>query len=447
MTDKQKQIYLNLLSDGFDTYVADGRMDMDVPGDDLLGQYVRDIVDRNPHLGGADPETRDSFKEGLQSFLGDMMDKFNHIDRSAEPENLLRTRFSQGSPGQRRALWSRVKELAKSGYSPTELNTDGYDSQLRPDNEQQIYDMFLEDWQQAARKRIRKTKTNLLASSSAQWERDSRSSTRQDYHARLVVRETLRRYPVLDEIARIMGRCHDQADDDPTRLSRCDSPSTLSATPSSEEIDRITLGNDIERVLPSEISYLAGSDTEMIFMARYADRQLQQFSTPGGELSVRQRDMPRPRPIRGPIIVSVDTSGSMEGYASEIAFAMLHRLVEIARRQHRPCYLITYSVRCKAMDLSQACGWSRIREFLRDSYTGGTNGERMLREAINQLHTDRYSMADVLIITDFAFAPPVPNTLGLIRMEQSCDTRFYGLQIGKINTPYTQILNRIWVVE
>ena len=137
----------------------------------------------------------------------------------------------------------------------------------------------------------------------------------------------------------------------------------------------------------------------------------------------------------------------MEGYASEIAFAMLHRLVEIARRQHRPCYLITYSVRCKAMDLSQACGWSRIREFLRDSYTGGTNGERMLREAINQLHTDRYSMADVLIITDFAFAPPVPNTLGLIRMEQSCDTRFYGLQIGKINTPYTQILNRIWVVE
>ena len=71
----------------------------------------------------------------------------------------------------------------------------------------------------------------------------------------------------------------------------------------------------------------------------------------------------------------------------------------------------------------------------------------MLREAIRQLHTDDFSMADVLIISDFAFAPPQPDTLAAIRREQALDTRFYGLRIGHLNTPYDNILDKIWQVE
>ena len=70
----------------------------------------------------------------------------------------------------------------------------------------------------------------------------------------------------------------------------------------------------------------------------------------------------------------------------------------------------------------------------------------MLRDALRCLDATDYRMADVLIISDFAFAPPQPETLAAIRRCQSSDTRFYGLQIGSILNPYASILNRIWTI-
>ena len=137
----------------------------------------------------------------------------------------------------------------------------------------------------------------------------------------------------------------------------------------------------------------------------------------------------------------------MDGRASELALAMLYQLLEIARSEKRQCYLITFSVRSQAIDLSQPGEWRRLESFLSNSYTGGTNGEQMLRDAIRQLHTENYSMADVLIISDFAFATPLPATLSAMRAEQHLGTRFYGLKIGRLITPYASVLDKIWTVE
>ena len=101
MTDSRKQILLNYFADGFDTYLADGRMPAGVEGDDVLAQYVRGVVDRNPNLGGADPDYREAFKDNMQAFLGEMIDGFEKIDRDGEPEQLLHNRFVNGSPGER----------------------------------------------------------------------------------------------------------------------------------------------------------------------------------------------------------------------------------------------------------------------------------------------------------------------------------------------------------
>ena len=60
------------------------------------------------------------------------------------------------------------------------------------------------------------------------------------------------------------------------------------------------------------------------------------------------------------------------------------------------------------------------------------------------LNTDNYSMADVLIISDFEFNLPLSPTRKKIEEEQKKGTRFYGLQIGKVHNGYDTILDRIW---
>ena len=448
MTDSRKQILLNYFADGFDTYLADGRMPAGVEGDDVLAQYVRGVVDRNPNLGGADPDYREAFKDNMQAFLGEMIDGFEKIDRDGEPEQLLHNRFVNGSPGERRAMWRQVSQLTGMKYTQADLDTAGYDSQLTAANEQVIFDMFAREWGDALARRTSRTKHNLLSSASAEWEKSCERRCRQDYRVRKQLRKSMNRYPQLAAIAGIIGRRENTVSRDHTSLARRYSPTSISTAVTSLEIDRITTGNDLECTIPTEFSYLAHPETELIFMMRYSLRQLQQFSSPGRDSSVKApRAEVNPRPAQGPIIVSVDTSSSMDGRASELALAMLYQLLEIARSEKRQCYLITFSVRSQAIDLSQPGEWRRLESFLSNSYTGGTNGEQMLRDAIRQLHTENYSMADVLIISDFAFATPLPATLSAMRAEQHLGTRFYGLKIGRLITPYASVLDKIWTVE
>lgn len=447
MTEQQKEMVLNYYADGFDLYLSTGRMP-DVEGDDLLGQYIRDLIDRNPNLGGSDPDFKESFKENLQSFLGEMLDRFNDIDRALEPEKLLMNQFADGTLSERRVLWDKVKSLTKEKYQPSDLDADGYDLQLNGGNEDLTYEMFAKEWGDASKKRQQRIKRQVLASSSRQWEATSRNFCEQDYFVRLQFRKSLSQYPIIDEIAKIIGRQRSFMTDDTSNLANKYLSSSIAPTPSYEEIDRIVEGNNLERVIPSEFSYLADSDTEMLFMARYVQRQLQQFMAPGNNMAVKDTcHVPQPRQAYGPIIVSVDTSGSMDGQPKEIAMSMLYQLLSIARRENRRCYLITFSVRSRSINLSEPGQWRNLDKFLSHSFSGGTNGEQMLRDAIRSLRTDDFTMADVLIISDFAFALPLPETIAAIRGNQSLGTRFYGLQIGVINNPYFDILDKIWVIN
>lgn len=253
--------------------------------------------------------------------------------------------------------------------------------------------------------------------------------------------------PVIDEIVRIIGRGDKTSSDETVRLAGSYKPAVISSTPSFKEIDRITTGNNLERIIPAEYLYLADTQTEMLFLARYAQRRLQQFAAPGNEKSFKNPAINTiARPVYGPIIVSVDTSSSMDGRPAKIAIAAMHQILSLAKKERRACYLITFSVRSKAIDLTEPGRWKMVDDFLTNSFSGGTSGENMLHDAIKRLQTDNFSLADVLIISDFAFAPPTDATMLAIRREQLNDTRFYGLKIGSLKTPYEKLLDKLWVI-
>lgn len=443
MTDEEKCLRLITYGDGFDVYLDSGRTQEGE--DDMLSEYVRDVVDRNPWLGG-DPTWRSVFKENLQGFLGDMLDRFNRLDRDDETTGMMQARFSEGSVTERRELWPRIKDFARARYMPVELDAEGYDRQLTEANEREVLDAFARRWAEAEQKRAERIRRSVLRSAAAQWESRCQRLCRADYRAKRRVEESARRFPVLAEIAAIIGRARKIETDERLLAMEHYVPNNLSSMQSEAAIDRVTTGNDIERVIPTELSYLADSATEILFYSKYGQRQLQQFTSPESEAAHIEAPTLSPRAACGPIIVSVDTSSSMDGEPGLIATAMLHQLIDVAKAERRKCYLMTFAVRSRAIDLCEPGRWQEVEEFLSSSFSGGTNGESMLRDALRCLDSEDYRMADVLIISDFAFAPPQPETLAAIRKRQLADTRFYGLQIGSILNPYSPILNRVWVV-
>ena len=245
------------------------------------------------------------------------------------------------------------------------------------------------------------------------------------------------------------GREQPERDDEYDETVRSYMPLLPSPPTPAVEIEQVSVGNDLQHLLPMETTILADKGTEDLFYLKYASHQLQLFANKPKQESVEKTEKKRnkkPRLEKGPIIVSLDTSGSMSGRPEKVARCLLLQLLRMAKKQKRKCFLITFSVRAECMDLSRPGSWSRLNRFLNNPFTGGTDGEDMIKNALKMLNTDSYSMADVLIISDFYFPPPRTKTLEQMEIEHNKGTRFYGLQIESTVSGYDDILDRIWKV-
>ena len=118
----------------------------------------------------------------------------------------------------------------------------------------------------------------------------------------------------------------------------------------------------------------------------------------------------------------------------------------MAKKERRKCFLLSFSVRSKAIELSAAHGWRQLNDFLSNRITGGTDGEDMLNKALNQLDSANFEMADVLIISDFYFSTPKDKTLRRIDGAHHQGTQFYGLCINGDELKYSKILDKIWKI-
>lgn len=187
---------------------------------------------------------------------------------------------------------------------------------------------------------------------------------------------------------------------------------------------------------------------EDLFYKRFATKELQLFSSPGKDKPRKVEEHKKgPRLTKGPIIVSIDTSFSMTGQPLKIAFSLLKQLLRMAKQQKRPCYLISFSVRSKSIDLSKPRNWGYLDNFLENSFSGGTDGEQMLGEALRVLQKGTFEMGDVLIISDLEFPKPQCATMDKINREKALGTRFYALQIGRWNGhEYKGVMDKIWQV-
>ncbi|MBO7255474.1 MAG: hypothetical protein J6U79_03740 [Paludibacteraceae bacterium] len=308
-----------------------------------------------------------------------------------------------------------------------------------------------QQWFQSCDRRILQEKQKLLQDNKQQFQFSFQEVGKDDYETLFSSSQILFRYPELKEIVEIIGRdkpqSHEEKDTTITRYI----PTIISHAQAVSEVDGVSIGNVIQQALPSELVYLSGKSTEDIFFHRFATKQLQQMASKPPTTTQEKTEhstVEKPRLIKGPIIVSVDTSGSMSGKPLKVATSLLLQLLQMARKQKRPCYLITYSVRARAIDLAHPANWRLVKKFLREGFSGGTDGNEMLRESIATLQSKTYSMADVLIISDFAWCEPEVSTMKKLRQEQAKGTKFYGLGIDSGHWVDThKWLDKLWNIE
>lgn len=222
------------------------------------------------------------------------------------------------------------------------------------------------------------------------------------------------------------------------------------------EIDGLRYSNDIASALPCELALLKNPATKKLFQLKFAQKQLLSFDfrseqeksreeTETEEISVAKKEP------KGPVIVCVDTSGSMSGTPENIAKTVTFALAKIAIEEERKCYVISFSTGIETLDMSDFASGdalAKLVQFLRMSFNGGTDASPALHHAVQMLQKNGYRNADVLMISDFVMGTPPDDLVGTITAEKENGTDFYSLVIGTSGNKGTiECFNHNWVYD
>ncbi len=159
-----------------------------------------------------------------------------------------------------------------------------------------------------------------------------------------------------------------------------------------DEVVDIGLGDDLGRLLPSELVRLVDPVLSLEMGRRLLERAALQYELGGKEAQGR-----------GPIVVCVDESSSMEGSKEIWSKALALALLQVATLQRRMCRVIAFSA-----GVARVSDWhpGKVdpRELLRSMEPfagGGTSFEPVLTTAREAIEKDAaLKRADVILITD-----------------------------------------------
>ena len=219
------------------------------------------------------------------------------------------------------------------------------------------------------------------------------------------------------------------------------------------EINGLRYSNDISAALPAELAMLKNPAAKKLFQLKFAQKQLlsfdyQNYAEKEKEIIEQEEVSIEKQEPKGPIIICVDTSGSMHGAPERIAKTVTFALAKIAMNEKRSCYLISFSTGIETLDLSSFKGadaLSKLVQFLRMNFNGGTDAAPALTHAVKQLQTNAWKNADVLMVSDFVMGGLPSGLEEEIKSEQEKETGFYSLVIGSDGNKQTlEVFNENW---
>ncbi|HRP67449.1 MAG TPA: VWA domain-containing protein [Thauera sp.] len=203
----------------------------------------------------------------------------------------------------------------------------------------------------------------------------------------------------------------------------------------------------VARMLPAEAMLLGHPQLRLVWHARHAERTLLAYEDddhlqeeclrPAPVLRPSLRPAPAKRLEMGPMLVCVDTSGSMQGGAEAVAKAVVLEAVRCAHAQGRACLVFAFGGPDEVVEMAlgiDAPGVAQLAHFLGRSFGGGTDICGPLERAIARLEEAEWQLADLLIASDgeFGATPALAERLHVVRREQGL--RVQGILIGDRET-------------
>lgn len=221
------------------------------------------------------------------------------------------------------------------------------------------------------------------------------------------------------------------------------------------EINGLKYSNDISAALPSELSLMNNPALKKLFQLKFAQKQLLSYdyqiqeesdveSKKKEEVEIEKKEK------KGPVIICVDTSGSMNGTPENIAKTITFALSKIAIEEDRKCYVISFSTAIQTLDLSDFSGnpLGKLVQFLKMSFNGGTDAVPALNQALKMLSENEWKNADVLMISDFVMQALNKELADKIETEKKKNTVLYSLTIGDSGNKETiQCFNHNWFYD
>ena len=208
-----------------------------------------------------------------------------------------------------------------------------------------------------------------------------------------------------------------------------------------DDIVGVTLGGELSRLLPVELAKLAIPELELDMLRRLIERQCM------------QREHRSIEPVgKGPIMISVDESGSMQGDKVHTAKALALAMAWVARTQRRWCALIAYSGDSGERLLALPPGrWdeNKLADWLCAFIGGGSSLDVPVRElpryyAQFKAPTGR---TDVLFITDAQCRIPSELRDTFLAWKRDVKARLVTLVVGSEPGDLAHISDEVHLVR
>ena len=269
------------------------------------------------------------------------------------------------------------------------------------------------------------------------------------------IRGLIERMPEVAEMIRELGRLREieEGPPDPTtwqtrkveRAGRVPSVVTERVPELPGQTRAVTRSERIARMLPAESMMFVHPRLRLVWHARRAERALLTYEDDDWLTTVRAIDgsvtqpvvAPAPRRVLGPMLVCVDTSGSMRGGAETVAKAVVLEAARVAWRQRRGCTVFAFGGPDEVLELvleMNEAGLARLTRFLARGFRGGTDICTPLERTLARLEQEGWREADLLLATDGEFGAPPDLAERILRARRHAGLRVQAVLIGDRET-------------
>ncbi|WP_456472104.1 VWA domain-containing protein [Methanocaldococcus sp.] len=261
----------------------------------------------------------------------------------------------------------------------------------------------------------------------------------------------------IKELAELLGRLHKSEEDEEKQLiekTKIVHEWKVDYAGKSE-IKGIHFSDDLSSLLPSEVALLSIPETEIIFAKKFVEKKLltyyyeDKYRIEKEIPEMIEKRKKKKEDKKGPIIICVDTSGSMAGIPEIVAKTIILAILRIALRDKRDCYLISFSTGIETLEISDlAINLPKLINFMQMGFHGGTNATPALVEALRMLENEKYEKADVIMISDFIMGNIPQEIVKKIEIQKEKKTKFHSIVISPNANPHvTHLFNTEWLIN